>query len=847
MDTTEKKQVFAVTVNGQAETHNNGQARRVTPTALKVKPENIPAELKAKHTWILWRYEWNEKKEDFDKIPYNPHGLDEHNPWRAKSNDLLTGGSFDLAYSLYLRFACQPDGPDGIGFMNDPSFDIVGMDSDDVKDYPERFKAFELWSEGTYAEWSPSGNGVRAFGRGSLPEDRGRKNDEIEIYNKGRFLTVTGHVLDGHPLALDCIQQSVDDILDTHFAEPDPPPVKGPRPAVRLGIGTDETIVDKCRTAKNSAKFAALWSGDEAAVKPFVKAKSDGGPDWSAADLGLASILAFYTQDPDQLERLMAASGLVQRDDRLAKWKSSRPVHGTYGRMTINTALAGLKDVYKWLDVTELETKADQVCGEAPSKGRPAASDNGDGGHDQDRHPEPDTTTADLEKYKTDPRTAYLWKDNHARISDQDRERRIKSIEDVWQLIPKTGFFPEYIKYALPATDGPVLFHMSAALALASHLINRKIWKKSGNKKLCPQVWAGNLGKSTVSRKSESGQQIVPIIANDPDYCQTILASTAFSMEGIYAQLGTTLEKAGKIKEQTELMKEQDAANAVAGIEYTGGVGMFHIDEMGSWLGALNASYNGGGLKIVTEWFGWPRDEFTKITKSGVQHIYKPFVSILASSTVDWLNSNLHESDLMGGFIPRWLFFYARESDYKLPLQDTSSPTQFVVLNKEIAIIKSRRGEYTLSPEAIGLYEDWFKTFGNGVDERLVSWVGRLITYSLKIAMLFQASTSDDPVIDGTNMALATKLIDRVLFDLKELVAHDLAFGLDENLNRKVVQALKSAHGPLRRRSILNKTKLKKAVVEPILEYLAEIQQITVTKYSANGQDVLDYEWVKGV
>ena len=40
----------------------------------------------------------------------------------------------------------------------------------------------------------PSSNGIRVFVAGSL-EDGGRKKDNLEVYDDGRFLTVTGHVI----------------------------------------------------------------------------------------------------------------------------------------------------------------------------------------------------------------------------------------------------------------------------------------------------------------------------------------------------------------------------------------------------------------------------------------------------------------------------------------------------------------------------------------------------------------------------------------------------------------------------------------------------------------------------
>ena len=69
---------------------------------------------------------------------------------------------------------------------------------------------------------------------------------------------------------------------------------------------SDEEIIERARSAANGAKFMRLWAGDT----------SEYGGDDSAADLALLGILAFWTQDPAQLDRLFRRSGLYRE-----KWE----------------------------------------------------------------------------------------------------------------------------------------------------------------------------------------------------------------------------------------------------------------------------------------------------------------------------------------------------------------------------------------------------------------------------------------------------------------------------------------------------------------------------------------------
>jgi hypothetical protein len=106
------------------------------------------------------------------------------------------------------------------------------------------------------------------------------------------------------------------------------------RPAATVfDTPTDEDVLEKCRAAENAAKFSDLFDAGDVH-------RHHGGDD-SAADLALLGILAFYTQDEAQLERLFSASALGDRD----KWRR----RADYRKRTIKKALPAPGDeVYDW-------------------------------------------------------------------------------------------------------------------------------------------------------------------------------------------------------------------------------------------------------------------------------------------------------------------------------------------------------------------------------------------------------------------------------------------------------------------------------------------------------------------
>src|SRR5215207_5738991 len=92
---------------------------------------------------------------------------------------------------------------------------------------------------------------------------------------------------------------------------------------------SDEEVIELCQNAKNGPKFERLfYHGD----------LSEYGDDDSHADQGLVSIMAFYTQDQEQLDRLFRRSALY----RAEKWGRRQD----YRHRTIQKALSDLTETY---------------------------------------------------------------------------------------------------------------------------------------------------------------------------------------------------------------------------------------------------------------------------------------------------------------------------------------------------------------------------------------------------------------------------------------------------------------------------------------------------------------------
>ncbi|WDP92397.1 MAG: hypothetical protein HUN04_22810 [Desulfobacter sp.] len=271
----------------------------------EVKLNNIPEELTLLAQWVVWNGITQGNK--IKKVPVDPKTGEP-----ARVNDSSTWGTFEQAVSTY-----QKDSYSGIGFVftkNDP---YIGIDFDDCfNDETLAPTVLKNVSElDSYTEVSPSRNGLHTFIKGELPAG-GLRHDKIEIYDTGRFFTVTGNKFGDSPWEIKHCQHGLDSLLDEHF------------PRQERNIGTDSTIVEKLFNKKNGTKLKSLWNGQ------YTQYEYESH---NEADLALCQILSHYFDgNLVTVDRLFRQSELYRE-----KWDEVHSSTGkTYGEITLEKAIA---------------------------------------------------------------------------------------------------------------------------------------------------------------------------------------------------------------------------------------------------------------------------------------------------------------------------------------------------------------------------------------------------------------------------------------------------------------------------------------------------------------------------
>lgn len=152
-----------------------------------------PSELRELQGWLIWRYETYDGEAKPRKVPYYATGGRRFG---------TQGGALDRAALVSFAAACSAaarKGFSGVGLAMLADWNITALDFDHCVDAGGRLPPDILAIVGrTYAEYSPSGLGVRAFVRGNLGNHKSHAEPGrfgFETFASTGYVTFTGNLL----------------------------------------------------------------------------------------------------------------------------------------------------------------------------------------------------------------------------------------------------------------------------------------------------------------------------------------------------------------------------------------------------------------------------------------------------------------------------------------------------------------------------------------------------------------------------------------------------------------------------------------------------------------------------
>lgn len=165
----------------------------VVPIRPHLSHVQVPQAIRELPGWLMWRFEAQPGGGKPRKVPYYTNGHRRAGQQgRPEDRGQLT--TFDAA-----RAAAARRNFDGVGFAPMPEWGITALDFDNAVTHGQVHPDLLPILGGTYAEFSPSGRGIRAFIQGNYGNRKdvavGSFGYGLEVFSTKGFVTVTGNVV----------------------------------------------------------------------------------------------------------------------------------------------------------------------------------------------------------------------------------------------------------------------------------------------------------------------------------------------------------------------------------------------------------------------------------------------------------------------------------------------------------------------------------------------------------------------------------------------------------------------------------------------------------------------------
>jgi hypothetical protein len=560
------------------------------PDALTPIFENIPEELKERPQWVIWRYEWKADKEKWDKPPCNArtgYHTDVTNP--------ANWATYDEAVAAYRKGKW-----DGIGYAFTKDDPYTGFDLDDCIVDSELSAEADDWIMrfDTYTETSPSATGVKGICRAKALHNGKNPQSHVEIYDRDRYFTVTGHVLGEHD-QIHARQGVANEFVSHYFPgkiQPEPKPPKEKRKQRPPVDGTADVEIDRrLRTAfgaANGDKIERLFNGDI----------SDYGNDHSAADLGLCGHFAFYSSGSAEVLDTMFRRSKLLRD----KWNERHSSDGrTYGEMTVDKALESQGEFYHF---------------------------NG--------HPDGDNGNLNSLLSQPDIEPVVEWP---------------KKLSD----IAYHGVAGEYVRAIAPHTESDQAAILIQFLFAFSNLIGRGAYFLAESTRHYLNEFVVLVGRTAKGRKGTSLNQVLARFegVDKDDYwlknCQARGMSTG---EGLIWRVRDAIHKTEPVKEKGRVVNYDEVMVDPGVVDKR----LLVLEEEFAKVLRM-AGREGNSLSAVIR-LCWDSGNLDTMTKNSPAKATGAHISIIGHITIDELLRNLDSTEAANGFANRYLYFCVKRA-----------------------------------------------------------------------------------------------------------------------------------------------------------------------------------------
>lgn len=258
----------------------------------------IPAELKNKNNWLVWKRTIDKRTGKEKKTPYN-----------LITNE-IGGHTTKEKWTSYEKalFAVEFGVFDGLGFALSEQDNLTFIDIDNcISEYGELSElaeeVLEMFKE-TYIEISQSERGLHIICKGSIPAGFNNQEKGLEMYSNGRYIAITGNAWNmAEPKEL---QEALTLLHNKYSKGSHTEAAQKPQNCVLSDFnGTAEEVVEIILKSRQGVKFKALHEGK---WQELYKSQSE-------ADQAYINILNYFAKgNEDIIKSVFYSSKLADRE-----------------------------------------------------------------------------------------------------------------------------------------------------------------------------------------------------------------------------------------------------------------------------------------------------------------------------------------------------------------------------------------------------------------------------------------------------------------------------------------------------------------------------------------------------
>jgi Protein of unknown function (DUF3987) len=312
------------------------------------------------------------------------------------------------------------------------------------------------------------------------------------------------------------------------------------------------------------------------------------------------------------------------------------------------------------------------------------------------------------------------------------------------------NYIEAYKEYCASCTDAMREYHQFMAYSNISTLIGRRLYFDYGPFPLYANLYIILLGESGISRKSFAMNLGLRQVYN---LHEALVLPTEFSTEGLQKILQAQPE------------------------------GTLYLEEFNTLQRSMERDYNSSLRPFLTTLYDCPPDYKRSLSDSSKStHIKAPYLGIVGCSTEEWLIERIQETDIAGGFLPRFLFVQGitKPPTFRIP----PTPTRFArdelfshlsEIDNHIAKISSHNGGLLyFTEDAKEFYYSWFdkiESSRTNLNIHVRPFIERLRPYCIKLSMIETVAALESTISLGSVKA-ACQQVDFLLAQLQIITSH---------------------------------------------------------------------------